>query len=139
MQKIRLHVSARPSAHCKTGTAEEILIAFNIGGFYRSLPTYYSVIQQYKQPTRYNNNNFIDNVNQLNMFRAIVSPIHRSTRLCLQLVVSCTDDVACRQHRRCFTHPGDGRNYPTKHAELIEIINKIVIVVSSWLFILLYH
>jgi len=31
--------------------------------------------------------NFIDNYNQLNMFRAIISPIHRSTRLCLQLVV----------------------------------------------------
>jgi len=31
--------------------------------------------------------NFIDNFNQLNMFRAIVSPILRSTRLCLQLVV----------------------------------------------------
>ena len=31
--------------------------------------------------------NFIDNFNQLNMFRAIISPILRSTRLCLQLVV----------------------------------------------------
>jgi len=31
--------------------------------------------------------NFIDNYNQLNMFRAIISPILRSTRLCLQLVV----------------------------------------------------
>jgi len=28
------------------------------------------------------NNNFIDNYNQLNMFRAIISPILRSTRLC---------------------------------------------------------
>jgi len=28
-----------------------------------------------------------DNYNQLNMFRAIISPILRSTRLCLQLVV----------------------------------------------------
>jgi len=28
---------------------------------------------------------FIDNYNQLNMFRAIVSPILRSTRLCLKL------------------------------------------------------
>jgi len=46
-----------------------------------------SLTQQYKQPTRCNNNNFIDNFNQLNMFRAIVSPIFRSTRLCLQLVV----------------------------------------------------
>ena len=31
--------------------------------------------------------NFIDNYNQLNMFRAIILPILRSTRLCLQLVV----------------------------------------------------
>jgi len=31
--------------------------------------------------------NFIDNYNQLNMFRAIISPIPRNTRLCLQLVV----------------------------------------------------
>jgi len=31
--------------------------------------------------------NFIDNYNQLNMFQAIISPILRSTRLCLQLVV----------------------------------------------------
>jgi len=30
---------------------------------------------------------FIDNYNQLNMFRAIISSILRSTRLCLQLVV----------------------------------------------------
>jgi len=30
-------------------------------------------------------------------------------------------------------------NYGPKHAELIEIINKIIIVVSSWLFILLYQ
>jgi hypothetical protein len=30
---------------------------------------------------------FIDNCNQLNMFRTIISPIPRSTRLCLQLVV----------------------------------------------------
>jgi len=31
--------------------------------------------------------NFIDNYNQLNMFPAIISPILRSTRRCLQLVV----------------------------------------------------
>jgi len=30
---------------------------------------------------------FIDNYNQRNMFRAIIAPILRSTRLCLQLVV----------------------------------------------------
>ena len=31
--------------------------------------------------------NFTDNCSQLNMFRAIISPILRSTRVCLQLVV----------------------------------------------------
>jgi len=31
--------------------------------------------------------NFIDNYNQLNMFQAIISPLVRSTRLCLQLAV----------------------------------------------------
>jgi len=33
-------------------------------------------------------------INQLNVFRAIGSFILRSTRLCLQLVVQCTDDAA---------------------------------------------
>jgi len=32
--------------------------------------------------------------------------------------------------------PEDGRNYRPKHVELIEIINKIIIVASNWLFIL---
>jgi len=31
----------------------------------------------------------------------------------------------------------DGRNYRPKHVELNEIINKVIIVVSSWLFLLL--
>ena len=31
----------------------------------------------------------------MNMFRAIISPVLRSTRLCLQLVVKNTDDAAC--------------------------------------------
>jgi len=31
--------------------------------------------------------NFIDNYNQLYIFRTIISPIIRSTRLCLQLMV----------------------------------------------------
>jgi len=37
---------------------------------------------------------FISDFNQLNMFRAIISPILRSTTLCLQLVVKCTEEVA---------------------------------------------
>ena len=45
--------------------------------------------------------NFIDNYNQLNMFRAIISPILRSTRLCLQLVVQCTDDAAWHYTTSC--------------------------------------
>ena len=47
--------------------------------------------------------------NHLNMFRAIMSPNLRSTRLCLQLVVYSTDDeveccllVSSRQHRQCI-------------------------------------
>jgi len=35
--------------------------------------------------------------------------------------------------------PEDGRNCRPKHVELIEIINKIIIVASSWLFTLLYQ
>jgi hypothetical protein len=35
--------------------------------------------------------------------------------------------------------PEDGGNYRPKHVELIEIINKIIIVASCWLFILLYQ
>ena len=46
--------------------------------------------------------NFIDNYNQLNMFRAIVSPILRNNGLCLQLMVQCTGDAAITQHRRCI-------------------------------------
>jgi len=41
----------------------------------------------HKQPPRCNNNSFINSFNQLNIFRAIISPILRSTRLCLQFVV----------------------------------------------------
>ena len=49
------------------------------------------------------------------------------------------------KHRRCCLQakessaPEDGRNYRPKHVELIEIINEIIIVASSWLFILLYQ
>jgi len=35
--------------------------------------------------------------------------------------------------------PEDGRNHGLKHVELIEIIKKIIIFASSWLFILLYQ
>ena len=35
--------------------------------------------------------------------------------------------------------PEDGRNYRPEHVELIVIINKIIFVTSSWLFLLLYQ
>jgi hypothetical protein len=35
--------------------------------------------------------------------------------------------------------PDDGRNYRPKYVELIQIINKIIIVASSWLFIPMMH
>ena len=50
------------------------------------------------------------------------------------------------KHRRCFipqavntqsSAPENGRNYRPKHVELIEIVNKIIIIASSWLFMLL--
>jgi len=67
--------------------------------------------------------NFTDNYNQINMFRAEISLILRSTRLCLQLVVWSTDDAACRQHRRCVipqsSAPEDERNFRPKHVDLI--------------------
>ena len=40
--------------------------------------------------------------------------------------------TSCKQS----SAPEDGRNYRPKHVELIEIIYKIFIVASSWLFIL---
>ena len=50
--------------------------------------------------------------------------------------------VTRRQHRRCFIPQSsaleDGGNYHLKHVELIEVINKIIIFTSTWLFILLY-
>ena len=46
-------------------------------------------------------------------------------------MVQCTEDAAGRQHRRCIlpqsSAPEDGRNYRPKHGELIEIINKLLL------------
>ena len=39
--------------------------------------------------------------------------------------------------KHSLSAPEDGRNYRPKHVELIHIVNKIIIVASSWLFILL--
>jgi len=74
-----------------------------------------------------------NNSNQFNMFRAIILPIFRSTRLC---VTAC-----CIMHSRCCRQvtlwvlyttscntqssaPEDGQNYRPKYVELIGIINK---------------
>jgi len=35
--------------------------------------------------------------------------------------------------------PEDGWNYRPKHVELMVIINKIIIVAASWLFVLLFQ
>jgi len=43
---------------------------------------------------------------------------------------------AAHQQAAQSSAPEDERNYRPKHVELIEIVNKII-VVSSWLFILL--
>jgi hypothetical protein len=63
------------------------------------------------------------------MFRAVISPILRSTRLCLQLVVQCTDGVASWQYRQRIIQqssaPEDGRKCRPKHVELIGIITKL--------------
>ena len=63
------------------------------------------------------------------MIRVIISLILRSTRLCLQLVVQCTDDAASFVHyttscKTQSTATEDGRDQRPKHVELIVIINK---------------
>ena len=50
--------------------------------------------------------------------------------------------IICAVYRELQTQssaPEDGRNYRPKHVELIEIVNKIIIVASSWLFVSLYQ
>ena len=77
------------------------------------------------------------------MFRAITSPILRSTRLWYNAsTMQPPGSIVGALYHKLYTQssaPEDGRNYRPKHAELIEIINKIIIVASSWLFILLYQ
>jgi len=49
--------------------------------------------------------------------------------------------IVCALYHKLYTQsrtPDDGRNYRPKHVELIETVNKIIIVASSWLFILYY-
>ena len=78
------------------------------------------------------------------MFRAIISPILRSTRLWYNAPAMLpADSIAGALYPKLQTQssaPEDGRNYRPKRVEVIEIINKIIIIVaSSWLFILLYY
>ena len=87
----------------------------------------------------------INNSSQLNMFRTIILPIFRSTRLC---VTACgiMHPRCCRQATswvhyttNCNTHssaPEDGQYYFPKHVELTGIINKSLLFASSWLSIL---
>jgi len=104
------------------------------------------VIQKMKYTDGYNNinnqldatiTNVIDNYNQLNMFRAIISPILKST-----------DDAACWQHCRCII-PQAVNKHSLVLLRMGEIVARnmfswlklsitFVIVASSWLFILLY-
>ena len=72
------------------------------------------------------------------MFRAIISPILRSTRLCLQLVVQCTDEAACRWpgHR----HAASSVHYTTscKHSPVLQMMGEIIARnMLSWLNLLI--
>ena len=57
-----------------------------------------------------------------------------------RLVISPAGTIIAALYHKLQTQssaPEDGRNYRPKHVKLIEIINKTIIVASSWLFILL--
>ena len=57
----------------------------------------------------------LNNSSQLKMFREIILPIFRSTRLCV---------TACGIMHPQSSAPEDGQNNCPKHVELIGIINK---------------
>ena len=83
--------------------------------------------------------NFTDNCNQLNMFRAIISPILRSTRLftaCLQAAPSVHYTTSCK-HSLVLHRMGEiiARNM----LSWLQLSIKFVIVAYSWLFILLSY
>jgi hypothetical protein len=88
---------------------------------------------------------FINNSNQLNVFRMIISPIFRSTRLCVAacgiMHPRCCRPVTLKRRlpgyrpatswilykTSCNTQssaPEDGQNYRPKHVEMIRLINK---------------
>jgi len=84
----------RDKCICKVSSTRAVLVAnlkkITLG--YITLRKF-ALLRYYKQPSRCNNKKL--NYNQLNVFRAIISPILRSTGLCLQLVVQFTEEVAC--------------------------------------------
>ena len=71
------------------------------------------------------------------MFRAMISPLLRSTRLCLQLVVQWFHRIQATglQHRECILPqavstvcaPQDGRNHRPQRVEIIGIINPLAL------------
>jgi len=66
--------------------------------------------------------------------------MHRQCRLLVTR--SLAGSIAGALYHNLYTQsstPEDGRNYRPKHVELIEIINKIIIFATSWLFILSYQ
>ena len=79
----------------------------------------------------------VNNSSQLNMFRDIILPIFRSTRLCVTVCgIMHTHDVAGRwpatswvvhyttSYNTLSSAPEDGQNNCPKHVQLIGIINK---------------
>jgi len=94
------------------------------------------------------------------MFRAIIFPILRSTRLCVTACGKCTHEVAVagsleaetsritagtswvHYNTSCNTqssYPEDGQNNCPKHVELIGIINKLLLLHLVGCLYYLYH
>ena len=73
---------------------------------------------------------FINNFNQLNMFRVVVSSILRKTTLCLQSAgdMSPAGSIVGALYHKLQTQssvPENGRNFRPKHVKLIEAIDKL--------------
>ena len=79
------------------------------------------------------------------MFRAIISPILRSNRMCLQLVLQCTGDAACWWLRWVPPHPGHQQaaspvRYSTSCKDSLVLLRMGEIIVRnmlSWLKLLI--
>ena len=79
--------SDRLSEHSRTGTRKLHYQTFPGSQQCQETDVCVTVHHWYNSINSQLENNFINNFNQLNMFRAIISPILRSTRLYLQFVV----------------------------------------------------